>query len=138
MGWLGFAIGCFFLNGLVLVAIERASAIYGKGSGDHFLLVLYFAAAVLAGAYLVAKRRRPTWKEAGLGAITGTFSSVGNLFLFMALEGGASHLVLPIVFGSWMVGVALISRLAFKESLNPRMGVALVFGVASVVLLTVS
>ena len=65
-------------------------------------------------------------------------SYLGNVYLIRSLSMGSAALVLPIVFGSSMVVVTLVSATVFKEKLSPRGICAVIVGIVSVVVLKLS
>jgi drug/metabolite transporter (DMT)-like permease len=85
---------------------------------------------------VVALRRPVKLGHFGLGAAAGVVSYLGTAFLIRSLSIVEASVVLPIVFGTSMVVVTLVSAVGFKERLTPRGICAVIVGIASVVILS--
>ena len=135
--WLLLAFGAFLCNGLVLVAQKWISAHYATFT-QSFLVCSFLTSALACVLALTVRRRWPKPHELALGAVAGLLSYGGNIFLLQALRDAPSYRVLPVMFGVWMVVVAVVSWTVMKERLSRRRLAALLVGILAVVLLSAS
>lgn len=132
--WLAFAFLALLLNGTVLTLQKLLPVRFT----NQFLALLFTLAGVICWSIVIVLKRPFRFRHFALGAATGLVSYVGNVFLIRSLSLADAAVVFPIVFGSSMVVVTLVSTLAFREKLSPRGICAVAVGIASVVVLSVS
>jgi len=123
------------LNGVVLAIQKCLPAQYT----NHFLPLIYVVGGIVSWGAAVALKRPIRLAHFGLGAAAGLVSYVGNYCLIRSLAPPSkASVVFPIVFGTSMLIVALVSVVGFKERLTPRGICAVIVGIASVVILSQS
>lgn len=135
--WMLLAFIAFFLNGCVLITQKIIADRY-PGGENLFMACVFLAGTLLCGLVLVLQKRRPRFMDFAMGGLAGIVSFGGNLCLIRALSMSHSYLVLPPVFGIWMLVVAFASRFLFREPLGRRSVLAFATGVLAIVLLSVS
>lgn len=138
--WLLFVGATFLVNGVCSV-IQKVHQTYYPGQfGNEFM---FFAMAVCAVAFTVSvivKKREKPFKEIegkGYGVISGVTNGI-NGFLTLILAGLESASVLfPAISAGTVLAAMLSGRILFKEKLKANHFVALVAGIAAVVLLKI-
>ena len=133
--WLLLAFVAMVFNGVVLVTLRGVEAYYGIVFVNHYLALSFLVGAVVCWSVIIVRRARPRLAHVALGAAAGIVSYVGNLFLVLSLEGNDSYLVFPIVCGSQMMLVTVVSRWIFGERLSRRSVCAVVVGTVSLIIL---
>ncbi len=132
--WITFAFLAFLLNGTVLTLQKLLPVRFT----NQFLALLFTLAGVICWSIVIVLKRPFAFRHFALGAATGLISYVGNVFLIRSLSLADAAVVLPVVFGSSMVIVTLVSAVGFREKLSPRGMCAVIVGIASVVVLSMS
>lgn len=132
--WIALAFCAMLLNGMVLT-IQKLLPVRFT---NQFLALVFVVGGLICWTLVVALKRPVRLGHFALGAVTGVASYIGNVFLIKSLSfpGAEASVVLPIVFGTSMVVVTLVSAVGFKEKLTPRGICAVIVGIASVVILS--
>jgi len=130
--WIVLAFCAMLLNGTVLT-IQKLLPVRFT---NQFLALVFVVGGLICWSLVVALKRPLRLGHFALGAITGVVSYIGNVFLIRSLSVAEASVVLPIVFGTSMVVVTLVSAVGFKEKLTPRGICAVIVGIASVVILS--
>jgi drug/metabolite transporter (DMT)-like permease len=132
--WMPMAFCAMFLNGAVLTVLKCLPAAFT----NHFLVLVFVVSGLVSWTLVAVASKRVRLVDFAIGAAAGAMSYVGNVFLIRSLSMGKASLVFPVVFGSSMVIVTLVSAIGFKEKLTPRGICAVVVGIVSVVVLRMS
>lgn len=130
--WITFAFCAMLLNGTAQT-IQNCLPVRFT---NQFLAVMYIFGGLICWSIAVARRCPVRLKHFAIGAAAGAVSYVGNVFLIRSLSLRDGSIVFPVVFGSSMVVVTLVSAIGFKEKLTLRGICAVIVGIASVVILS--
>lgn len=127
----------FVTNGLcafgarVLQDMELA-----KTHSALYLSFWYSAGLVVALVSFLPKFSRLTRSEFVIGGLMGLFSSVGWIFLTLAISRGLpGYLVFPIAIGGNLSIVAAVGVFVFKERLSPYGYLGILSGISGIALL---
>lgn len=132
--WIVMAFCAMFLNGAVLTMQKCVPVAFT----NQFLALVFVVGGAICWATVFVLRKSLKIADVALGAATGVVSYIGNVFLIKSLSMGSASLVFPIVFGTSMVVVTLVSVIGFREKLSPRGICAVIVGIISVVVLKLS
>lgn len=103
---------------------------------NQFLAVMFILGGLICWSLIAVLKRPVRLKHFAVGAAAGAVSYIGNVFLIRSLSLRDGSIVFPVVFGTSMVVVTLVSAVGFREKLTPRGICAVIVGIASVVILS--
>jgi len=129
-------------NGTSLVLQNSVDSAYT----NHFLAATFLLSALVCWSFVLVQQKKLRLADLAIGAGAGVisyivnFSLMRNLAIWKATPALAKSvsLVFPITFGASMMIVTLISAFVFREKLTPRGILAIIVGIASVVVLKLS
>ena len=87
---------------------------------DHFLLLNFFTALVLAVIITAAKRQPVSWKDLAFGAVIGVPNYFATRFLLLSLGSIPAVVVYPIYNVGAIILIGIAGILLFKEKLSAK------------------
>jgi drug/metabolite transporter (DMT)-like permease len=87
---------------------------------DHFLLLNFFTALVLAVIITAFKRQPVSWKDLAFGAVIGVPNYFATRFLLLSLGSLPAVVVYPIYNVGAIILIGIAGILLFKEKLSAR------------------
>ena len=128
----------FIGNGLGAYGLRiLAGAGLGNLDGTQYLALWYAAGLILAFA-AVARRQmeRPTAKELCIGLMMALCSVFGQTGMVQAMSGGIpGYVVFPVAVGGGLLFVVMVGVFAFHERVSFLLGLGVVSGLTSLILL---
>ncbi len=127
----------FVTNGLGAYGL-RVLAGAGLGGVDttQYLAIWYIAGSILALTVALCRMGRPAAREFGIGMLMALCSILGQTGMALAMSGGLpGYVVFPVAVGGGLVLVVMVGAFAFRERVSPLLGIGIVSGLASLILL---
>lgn len=132
--------GIFLLLLLAVSGLTESMAnIYDKlgvsAIKDHFLLINFFVAFLLATAFTLIKHKPVSWKDIAFGAAIGVPNYFSTRFLLLSLGRLPAVVVYPVYNIGAIVLIGAAGLVMFKEKLSGRKLIGFILILAALVLL---
>jgi multidrug transporter EmrE-like cation transporter len=136
--WLRLMLIAWVTNGIAQLGLKVLSAAgLAERYRYQYLMAWYISGFALSLVFVFRKPAVPYWKEIAIGATMAVCSVAGQACLAMALSSGApGYVVFPLTSGANIFLVAAAGFLLFRERVGTTGLFGIVFGMLSIVILS--